>query len=229
MTTDLSPSHEMPSEALPSVMPEGLPEKFWDPKAGEVRMGALIKSYLELERRLSHKDAVRAAYSCPETPDAYAIDAAHGLFAVDPEVNRRLHEKGLTQEQVQCVYDLAAERFVPMVSEFLRDAQADREVERLIGEFGGADSWREVSRQLLAFGRKNLAPDTLTALASSCAGVKALYRMMQAEQPTLGQGDGIDPADPASVFAMMRNPKYWRDRDPAFIAKVTAGFEQLYR
>jgi hypothetical protein len=27
---------------------------------------------------------------------------------------------------------------------------------------------------------------------------------------------------------MMRDPRYWRDRDPAFIAQVTEGFKRLY-
>lgn len=27
---------------------------------------------------------------------------------------------------------------------------------------------------------------------------------------------------------MMNDPKYWRDKDPAFIAKVTEGFKNLY-
>ena len=28
--------------------------------------------------------------------------------------------------------------------------------------------------------------------------------------------------------AMMSDPKYWRDKDPSFIAKVTEGFQRLY-
>ncbi len=27
---------------------------------------------------------------------------------------------------------------------------------------------------------------------------------------------------------MMRDPKYWRDKDPAFVAKVTEGFKSVY-
>ena len=27
---------------------------------------------------------------------------------------------------------------------------------------------------------------------------------------------------------MMRDPRYWRQRDPEFIARVTAGFKRLY-
>jgi hypothetical protein len=27
---------------------------------------------------------------------------------------------------------------------------------------------------------------------------------------------------------MMRDPRYWRDRDPDFVARVTAGFRRLF-
>jgi hypothetical protein len=27
---------------------------------------------------------------------------------------------------------------------------------------------------------------------------------------------------------MVRDPRYWRQRDPEFIARVTAGFKRLY-
>jgi hypothetical protein len=40
------------------------------------------------------------------------------------------------------------------------------------------------------------------------------------------------PADGASgegdLQAMMRDPRYWRRRDPAFVAQVTEGFKKIY-
>jgi hypothetical protein len=27
---------------------------------------------------------------------------------------------------------------------------------------------------------------------------------------------------------MMRDPKYWRDKDPSYVAKVTEGFKKMY-
>ena len=35
-------------------------------------------------------------------------------------------------------------------------------------------------------------------------------------------------ADEAELSSMMRDPKYWRDKDPSFVAKVTEGFQNLY-
>jgi hypothetical protein len=28
---------------------------------------------------------------------------------------------------------------------------------------------------------------------------------------------------------MMQDPRYWRDRDPAFVSEVTRGFERLFQ
>ncbi len=77
------------------------------------------------------------------------------------------------------VYDLAAERLVPMILELSADFKADREVEKLTAAFGGPQTWQEMSRQLLAYGKKTLPPDVLTNLSSSYEGVMALYRMMK--------------------------------------------------
>jgi len=34
--------------------------------------------------------------------------------------------------------------------------------------------------------------------------------------------------DDKELSSMMRDPKYWREKDPAFVAKVTQGFQRLY-
>lgn len=203
-----------------------LPEKFRDAETGEVRLEALVKSYCELEKKLSSMPAPPAV---PASPDDYEIDVSHGLFAIDPEVNGRLHAKGFTAEQVQEVYALAAEKLVPAILELTQEFQADREVERLVAAFGGPEKWQEVSRQLLAFGKKNLPPDVLTNLSSSFEGVMALHRLMKGQEP----GIAVREADSAATSegdlrSLMRDPRYWREKDPAFVAKVTDGFRRMY-
>jgi hypothetical protein len=218
-----------------------LPEKFRDPKTGEVRLDALINSYLELEKELSSsipapdtpegKARLRAVTGVPETPDGYQIDVSHGLFTVDPEVNACMHEQGFTPGQAQTVYDLAAKKLVPAVQEVAHQFQADREVERLAAAFGGPEKWAEVSRQLLAWGQKNLPPQALASLSNSFEGVMALYRMMKAQEPGISVRADAQPSTPANeadLRAQMRDPRYWREKDPAFVAKVTDGFQRLY-
>lgn len=221
-----------------------IPEKFRDPETGALRTGALVASYLALEKKLStmmkrpeteedRRDVLRCL-GCPETPEGYDIRLDNSLLDVDPEVNKRLHARGLTTDQVQEVYDLASEKLAPMILELAGEFQADREVERLVAAFGGEEQWREMSRQLLAFGRKNMPPEVLDNLSSSFEGVMALYRMMKGGEPAMASiaggdnGAGHDLTE-QDLQTMMRDPRYWRDRDPAHISKVTQGFSRLYK
>lgn len=200
-----------------------IPTKFKDPQTGEVRVDALARSYAELEKKLS------SAPSAPKSHEDYCIDCPHGLFTPDIDVNKRLHEKGFTQDQAQEVYNLAAEKLMSMMLEIAADMQADREVEKLIAHFGGVEKWKEISRQLLAFGQKNMPADVLDNLASSYEGVLALYAMMDGKEPKMQRGGATTgAADDKELASMMRDPRYWKFKDPAFIAKVTEGYQRLY-
>lgn len=202
-----------------------IPDKFKDPSTGELKIDSLLTSYNELEKRLSKTPSV------PKSPDEYCINCDHGYFSVDQDLNRKLHAKGFTNDQVQVVYDLAAEKLVPLVFQIAADYNAEREVEKLVQHFGGEDNWREVSRQLLAFGQKTLPADVLETLSSSYEGVLALHRMMRGEEPVLKKNqDGPQGTsqNELELQSMMRDPKYWRDQDPSFVAKVTEGFQKLY-
>lgn len=223
-----------------NIVVDNIPEKFRDPETGDIRVDAMLSSYLELERKLStmmprpeateDRLEIMKFLGMPETPDEYDVDISHGLFDVDPEINGRLHEKGFTADQVQEVYNLAAEKLVPAILEMSQEFQADREVERLVAAFGGPEKWQEVSRQLLAFGKKNLPPEVLDNLSSSFEGVMALHRMMKGQEPavsSLSELAGEAPVE-ADLHAMMRDPRYYRDRDPAFVGKVTEGFQRMY-
>lgn len=211
------------TETNQTLLDNEIPAKFKDPETGTVRMDAMVKSYKELEKKISQTPSV------PKSSDDYCIKCDHGLFEADAEMNKFLHDKGFTNEQAQAVYDLAAEKMIPMVMEMANDFQADREIEKLIEHFGGAEKWKEVSRQLLNFGQKNLPADVLDSLSSSYEGVIALYNMMGGKEPAISQsGEKTSSAEMNDLNSMMRDPKYWRDRDPSFVAKVTEGFQKLY-
>ncbi len=216
--------NKMHNENKEDLLNADVPVKFKDPETGEVKIDLLVKSYNELEKHLSSKP------TAPKTADDYCIDCDHGMFAPDSEINQRLHAKGFTQEQAQEVYDLAAEKMMPMVQGMSADFKADAEVEKLINHFGGSQQWKEISRQLLSFGQKNLPEDVLDNLSSSFEGVVALHRMMKGEEPSLqrissNKSQGINADE---LTSMMRDPRYWKTKDPAYIAKVTQGFENMY-
>lgn len=162
------------------------------------------------------------------------IDCSHGLFEPDPELNDRLLQSGFTADQVRMVYDLAAERMMPMLEEMAADLSAERELDRLTREFGGEERFRETAGQMLAWGRRNLPAAALEALSSSFEGVMALHALMQAGVPPSlagsgrgGVGGGVG-GEEAELQRLMRTPAYWRDRDPATVARVTEGFRRLY-
>lgn len=234
-----------PAPAAPAERPQDIPEKFWDADAGAVRVDALAKSYRELERHMSgmvrlpaadsppeERERLLRALGVPETPEAYDLGAGagEGVLPTDPEVNRRLHQAGFSNDQARLVYDLAREYVAPLVEQAAVEFEAERQTERLARHFGGPDKWEQVSRQLLDWGGANLPAPALQALSATYEGCLALHAMMQNGEPALARnGEGPDRASLEQLKSMMRDPRYWRDRDPAFVRQVTEGFERAYR
>ncbi|MFO1129302.1 MAG: hypothetical protein U1E66_12820 [Rhodospirillales bacterium] len=215
-------------KATPGKRPPLLPDKFWDEKTATVRLDALIKSYLDLERKLSSIPP----REIPERPEDYVIDLRSDLLTVDPEVNKRLHQAGFTGDQAQLVYELACEHLLPMISELAVLFEADNQLQRLDSHFGGRERWREVARQIDAWGRAHLPRSVFEALASTYEGVITMHRMMsEGEEPGLmrdgSRAAGV-PTD-GELRTMMRDPRYWRDQDPTYVGKVREGFRRLYQ
>jgi hypothetical protein len=223
--------------------PAGVPEKFWNPEVGTIRTEALLKSYLELERKLGstaslptdeddpeHQARLMRALGVPEAPDQYQIESHSDLIEPDPAINAKLHEAGFTARQAQLVYDLAADHLLPVLDHAIGQLEATREAERLAARFGGEVMWRTTAQQIKTWGQANLAQDVFETLASSYDGVLAIHQMMQRREPAVlndANGPRAD-LDEVELTRMMRDPRYWRERDPAFVAQVTAGFQRLY-
>jgi hypothetical protein len=64
-----------------NLLTNEIPEKFKDPETGGLKADALLRSYKELEKKLSQGGGA------PKSPDEYCIDCSHGMFEPDPEVN----------------------------------------------------------------------------------------------------------------------------------------------
>ncbi len=214
-----------------------IPEKFLDKETKQIRADALLKSYLELEKKLAaandpsklDRGKILDFLGVPEKPEDYKIEIRHEMFTQDDEINKKLFENGFTQAQAQFLYDLAAEYMVPLVLDIAREFEAERQLDRLIDAFGGKERYAETARQLLAYGRKNLPADVLEGLATSYEGVMALYKMMQSGKPlAVQQADEAPALDAAALRALMKDPKYWREKDPAFVRKVSDGFRQVF-
>lgn len=226
----------------PPARPDGVPEKFWDREAGMIRTDALLKSYVELERKLGSmvplpseddqegRERLRRALGVPAAADEYRIEARDELLEPTPELNARLHEAGFTQEQAQLVYDLAAEHVLPLIDDVMGELHASRDFERLAQHFGDDAAWQNMARQIKTWGQANLAEDVYRTLAASYDGVLAMHQMMQAREPAVLQdADGPkSEIDEATLTRLMRDPRYWRERDPVIVAQVTEGFQRLY-
>ncbi len=240
---DPSPEPAEPPVAALSERPPEIPEKFWDAEKGEPRFDALLKSYLELERKLGRMvplpegeqdEAARhrllRALGWPESPEEYEVEPPHPWLERDPELEQRLHQAGFTRDQVQLVYELAAERLWPAVAEAVAELEAEREREKLVAHFGGEEAFARIARAVDRWAKSHLEPEVYETLAGSRQGVLALVQMMRASEPELvGEAEGGALAvSEEQLVEMMRDPRYWRDRDPEFVARVTEGFRQLY-
>jgi hypothetical protein len=229
-----------PAETVPPVP---IPEKFRDPQTGAVRTEALLRAYLDLEKRMhamvrvpgegctdEEVCAFRRAMGIPDAPDGYAIEVRHEMLASDPEINARLHQAGFTPAQAQLVYDLAHDRVLPTIARLGEEYETRRHLDRLKDHFGGDSRWSEAARQVAAWGRANLPEEVYAALSRSPEGVIAMERMMASGEPAMGRQPGAreEAPDEAELKRMMQDPRYWKTRDPAFIDKVSAGFRRLY-
>jgi len=208
--------------------PPWLPAKFWDNENGAVRTEALARSYQELERQRS-APAARHTIDMPEHPDAYDIMIDDDLLDVDGDVNRRLFENGFSQEQAQLVYDLALERMMPMVAEIAAKYENEREVNTLHKHFGSTQRFEAIRPQLSAWGKANLNPTVYENLVASAEGVIAMFEMMKNREPSLTRAaQASTGGSEMDIKRMMKDPRYWKDRDPAFVAQVREGFRTLY-
>ncbi|MEZ5823461.1 MAG: hypothetical protein R3C97_01570 [Geminicoccaceae bacterium] len=239
----LNPGDESGGETGSVVnRPPDLPEKFWDAETGTARVDALARSYVELEKRLGRSILVPDADDAegwnrffdaagrPGQPEDYHIEPRHPMVTPDGEVNRLLHAAGFSQRQAELVYELAADRLVPVIEDAVADMQATRERERLVDHFGGEERWRNMSTQLRQWAQTRLDGDAFEALSRTYDGVLAMAEMMRRQEPSLSRdGSTVDSSvSENELHSLVRDPRYWRDRDPEFIARVTEGYRRLY-
>lgn len=213
--------HEVDTNGCPAW----LPEKFWDTENGEVRMEALAHSYQALENHMG----AGVPRDVPDQPGAYDIKIDDDLLNIDDEVNLRLHENGFSQSQAQLVYDLAAERLMPMVSQISAQYENARDVDRLHDHFGGQERFEAIRPQLRSWGESNLDGTVFENLVSSSEGVIAMFEMMKNREPSLMRAADISSgSSEQDLKRMMKDPRYWKERDPSYVARVRRGFASLY-
>ena len=219
----------------PEMQPEQkstpkIPDKFKD-KSGDLNADALVKSYLELEKKMAARTPLDPADICPEKPEDYEIQIKSDLMKNDPDINKRLFDLGLTRRQAQGIYDLAAEKVIPVIQNLSETFKLDKDLSELNKAFGGEEQFNTVARQISAWGEKNLNPKIFEALSANKDGIMAMYQMMKnsQESPVLSRSENAStPDSEEDLKRLMQNPKYWKYQDPEIVKRVEAGFKRLY-
>ena len=153
------------------------------------------------------------AYTAPET-----IDTDHPAFAKASEWAKA---RGLPQDAFEEMLGMAAELVAPYEGEVTYEA-----IKEKIPDV-------EARAPLVANRVRTLLGPQADALLRSCTTADAflaLEKLTRGEQPIPQPGGGVaaDRLSEEQLNAMVKDERYWRERDPAFVRQVTEGFRKLY-
>jgi len=227
--------------------PDHIPEKFWDAETGAPRIDELAKSYVELERMAGELkrqvgakkeewarelEAERLS-ARPEKPDAYEPELPEELagkveLADDHPLmswwREFAWEHGLDHE----AFNAGLQQFVRwQVDSTEAQAQALEEELGKLGEHGTQRVQHVEGWMRARIGEEAVA--ALEPLLASAAAIEALEKLMESVgERRFVPADKPEKIDAETLDRWVRDPRYWRDRDPAFVKQVTEGFRQLY-
>ena len=161
--------------------------------------------------------------------NTYKIKLNSKYIKEDKEITNRLFNAGFSENQVQLVYNLAEEILIPYIKNLINDFNSFNELNKLEQYFGGEENFDEIANQITKWASKNLHKDVFAKLNTSFDGVISLYNMMlQGEVKSLAT-PSVPPhtLSEAELKRMMKNPKYWRDKDKEYIQQITNGWKEL--
>ena len=216
---------------------DNIPEKFLNTD-GTLNASALIKSYTELEKKIgtmvtvpttesdtSVREKFNHAIGVPNSASEYPV---HELYD-DENLREKFLQIGLTNSQVEKIYDIADEFLSPLISDLFFVQNETNAINELKNFFGNDEKMKEALRAIKSFGERFLPQDAFEAMCATPQGIQGVYRMMQSMEPDVKtETDGIKNLTDSDLRRMMRDPKYWRDGDTEYIRKIENGFKKLY-
>ena len=201
---------------------DSVPDKF--KKDGVVQYDNLLKSYNELQKQFHNRDIDPEI----DMEKGYDINMENLNINRNNDLEQTLMENGFSQKQTQLIYELANQYMGDELNEISQTKLQLMEGE-LSNHFGGDEKWQSVKEDIAKWGQANLNPETFAELARDTKGIKNIYTMMNsAREFPLSDNNNAPVISRESLSQMMDDPKYWRDKDPAHIAKVEQGFKDLY-
>lgn len=228
---------EQPQESTQSERPDWLPEKFERPEE-------LANSYKELERSFyKRRDEFRneimeeinkeAANHAPTSPADYEInvEAPEGLeyqiSEEDPMLDwfkQTAHNYGLSQDE----FNGLMSEYVQM--DAMRGPDWNVESEQL-GEYA-----EKRLERVDGWANKNLSEEAYNVFANvpASAGMVQLFEELmelngQPQFNMVSESEFQEQISIDDLRTMQNDPRYWKEKDPAFIARVRAGFDQHAR
>lgn len=207
--------------------PDWLPEKFWDKDKREPKLDAMAKSYAELEKNFKagkHK-----------APDGgkYVQDVFGDKVPQDDPLVAKYTEWAAKYSLPQAAYDELAQTVIELSGGAQQEVQINKQQEiKALGPQAEAiiNSMVDWARGFVRSGVwSNEDFEEFKVMGGTANGMRALMKLRESYEgrvplrETLPSGDALSREE---LDAMVGDPRYLTD--PAFRAKVTAGFEKLY-
>lgn len=239
-TTDQSP--EVAEQSSPAdsgeenphlERPDWLPTKFETPEQLAVSYAELEKSYHtrrdDIKTEVLNELSQEHDANVPAAPGDYSMELEIDGEKMDiPETpmtswfRDKAHSLGLAQDQ-----------FSEIMSEYIQMEQLTGPAWEQESQVLGEHAEKRLER-VDAWAGANLSPEAYQVFAKipASAEVVQLYEeLMELNgQPQFNMVDSNsfqEEITEADLKSMQQDPKYWREQDPAFIAKVRAGFDRL--
>lgn len=230
-----------PAPAPSAQLPEGLAEAFWDAEKNEVKLSDLITSHSDLSKFKTETEAKFA--NRPESADKYELRIPDS-FKLPEGVDFEFDESSPLVEKARAIAFEAGwgqEGFDQLVSAYMQEKVASFQNDETMIE----ETYQAELAKLGERGKERIdAADTflkgtlpenqynaIKRVATTADGIAAIEALMALSKdkapvmPSNSQNDGLSEAD---LNSMIKDPRYWRDKDPAFIQKVTDGYKKLY-